>query len=208
MNSIKWIFFDMGYTLVNEDGAHEPRIAEAISELSNLGISVTREQIWDTVYCYGARGSAPVPKAIKHYGLKKVRSYDPNDGEVPYGDARPVLLELKQRYKLGVIANQPLGSCQRLDKYGLLDCFDAVFESAAVGISKPDPRLYMYALETVGCEPDRAVMVGDRSDNDVAPAASVGMHTVRILRGFHKNAPNEPPAEYTIRSLYEMCKIF
>lgn len=34
---------------------------------------------------------------------------------------------------------------------------------------------YRYALEQTGCLPNEAVMVGDRIDNDVAPAHNAGM---------------------------------
>ena len=132
------------------------------------------------------------------------------DGEIAFEDARPALLALKAKnYKLGIIANQPLGSVERLTRYGLIDCLDAVFPSAEVGIDKPDPNLYTYALQAIGCSANKAVMVGDRPDNDIEPAASVGMHTVRILRGFFRDREdvNVKP-DYTITSLMQLNEIF
>ena len=37
-------------------------------------------------------------------------------------------------------------------------------------LHKPDRRLYEWAIAQAGCDPARAVMVGDRRDNDIAPA--------------------------------------
>ena len=171
MDKIEWIFFDMGYTLVNEDEAHNRRIDIAIKELADIGKHVSREQFWEEIYRQGAAGNAPVPSTARYYGLKKAVQYT-SDGECAYEDAKETLLALKsKKYKLGIIANQPLGSTERLEKYGLGGCFDEIFPSAEIGISKPDIGLYEYALNSVGCQPDRAVMVGDRWDNDIAPAA-------------------------------------
>jgi HAD superfamily hydrolase (TIGR01549 family) len=209
MNQIEWIFFDMGYTLVNEDEAHNRRIDIAIDELSQMGICVTREQFWEEIYRQGAVGHSPVPSAAKYFGLKTAVKYN-SEGECAYSDAKETLMALKSmKYKLGIIANQPLGSEERLDKYGLGGLFDAVFPSAEVGINKPDTKLYLHALECVGCDANRSVMVGDRLDNDIAPAAEVGMRTVRVLRGFFKNCEKgSVKPDYIITSLTELVDIF
>ena len=143
MKEIEWIFFDMGYTLVNEDGAHNIRIDAAIKELSDMGVYVSRDQFWEEIYRQGSVGKSPVPSAVKHFGLKHAIQYT-SEGECAYCDAREALMALKaKQYKLGIIANQPLGSAERLEEYGLGGCFDAIFPSAEVGINKPDAKLYL-----------------------------------------------------------------
>ena len=208
MKKIEWIFFDMGYTLVNEDGAHEVRISDAIKELSERGIVVTSEQVWQEAYRFGSMFKAPIPNALKYLGVKKVRKYSTEEGETAYEDAREALLQLKTKYKIGIIANQPVGSCDRLKRYGLLDCVDAVFESEALGLFKPDVDFYKYALNALSCAAENAVMVGDRPDNDIVPASNVGMHTVRIIRGFFKDAPDIVAPDHTIISLLQLNDIF
>ena len=50
-------------------------------------------------------------------------------------------------------------------------------------------------------------MVGDRIDNDIATPARLGMHTVRILRGFgaeHRPQSLDEVAEYTVMTLTEI----
>lgn len=208
MKDIEWIFFDMGYTLVNEDAAHERRITIALERLSKLGAyDVTREQFWRSAREFGSQGRAPFPTAARHFGLEKMPHYT-NEGEVAYPDSRSALWRLRARFKLGVIANQPLGSAHRLMIYGLGDCFDALFPSDEVGIEKPDPRLYIAALRGVDCEPARAMMVGDRPDNDIAPAHEVGMHTARILRGFYSGMGDLTAPDLTLHSLSELADHF
>ena len=54
-------------------------------------------------------------------------------------------------------------------------------------------------------------MVGDRLDNDILPANSLGMRTVRILQGFgslqHPLTLLETP-DHEIRSLSELLTLF
>ncbi len=208
MKDIEWIFFDMGYTLVNEDAAHERRITIALERMAELGVhDVTREQFWRAARDFGSQGRAPFPAAARHFGLKKMPHYI-NDGEVAYPDAREALWRLRARFKLGIIANQPLGSAHRLTLYGLGDCFDALFPSEEVGIEKPDTGLYLAALRGVGCEPSHALMVGDRPDNDIVPAHEVGMRTARILRGFYSGMADLTPPDVTVSSLDELAAYF
>lgn len=208
MKDIKWIFFDMGYTLVNEDAAHERRITKAIERLEAEDVhGVTRESFWRCAYEFGARGMAPFPSAARHFGLKKMPHYT-NEGEFAYPDARAALWRLRSRYKLGVIANQPLGSAHRLTVYGLGDCFDALFPSEEVGFEKPDTRLYLAALSGVSCDAENAVMVGDRPDNDIAPAHEVGMVTARILRGFYRDMADSVKPDMTVKGLSELAELF
>ena len=47
-------------------------------------------------------------------------------------------------------------------------------------LHKPDPRLYQWAIAQSGCDPSRTVMIGDRRDNDIAPAKSESMRAVLI----------------------------
>jgi haloacid dehalogenase superfamily, subfamily IA, variant 1 with third motif having Dx(3-4)D or Dx(3-4)E len=64
--------------------------------------------------------------------------------------------------------------------------FSAFALSAEVGFSKPDQRIFEYALQQANCQPKNAVMVGDRLDNDIYPANIIGMTTVRVLQGVAK----------------------
>lgn len=51
-----------------------------------------------------------------------------------------------------------------------------------LGVAKPDPRFFALIAERLGIEAGRALMVGDRIDNDYAPAIEAGMAAVIIDR--------------------------
>jgi putative hydrolase of the HAD superfamily len=109
-----------------------------------------------------------------------------------YGDALPCLEELRGRYRLGVIANQPGEVRTAMRRDGLDVFFEVWGVSDELGVGKPDPRLFELAATTAGVPTGAAVMVGDRLDYDVRPAKSVGMRAVWMLRG---EAPDRPTSE-------------
>jgi putative hydrolase of the HAD superfamily len=110
-------------------------------------------------------------------------------------------------YRLGVIANQPTAVRDAMQRDGLVRFFEVWGVSDDLGLQKPDPALFVHAVETARVEPARAVMVGDRLDYDVRPAKAAGMRTVWVLRG---EAPDDPTpdqlaeADASVRDLTEL----
>lgn len=76
---------------------------------------------------------------------------------------------------VGIISNSDGRLESRLDAMGLLDRFDFVIDSAIVGISKPDRRIFEDALERSSLSPEEAVYVGDYYEVDVRGARAAGM---------------------------------
>ena len=125
-----------------------------------------------------------------------------------YDDALPCLEKLRESgYRLGVIANQPGEVRSAMRRDGLAPFFEVWGVSDELGVGKPDPALFELSVDAAGVAPGDSVMVGDRLDYDMRPAARVGMHTVWMLRG---EAPDEPTPEQlaetdaAVRSLAEL----
>ena len=59
------------------------------------------------------------------------------------------------------------------------DMFEHVVDSSAVGMRKPDPRIYRLALDALGVEPAASVFLDDAEGNLVA-ARALGMRTVLV----------------------------
>jgi putative hydrolase of the HAD superfamily len=76
-----------------------------------------------------------------------------------------------------------------MERDGIAQAIDIWAISDDVGIDKPDPGLFQYALREADVDPARAVMCGDRLDYDIEPAKGLGMRTVWVLRG---EAPRHP----------------
>ncbi|WP_148882534.1 TIGR02253 family HAD-type hydrolase [Thermococcus aciditolerans] len=122
-----------------------------------------------------------------------------------YPDTIPVLEWLRDSgYKLGAVTSGPEYQRLKLRLTGLLDYFDAVVTREDVKAIKPEPKIFLYALEKLGVEPGEAVMVGDSLSQDVYGAKNVGMVAVWINRDGDEDYNM---ADYEIRTLYELRKV-
>lgn len=103
-----------------------------------------------------------------------------------------------------------MGTQERIDNWGIGKYFEVVVASAEAGCAKPDLKIFNLALEQAGCEPDEVIMVGDRLDNDIAPAKLLGMKTVWVRQGFAKyqsiNNENERP-DYIVDDIAELVNV-
>jgi putative hydrolase of the HAD superfamily len=57
---------------------------------------------------------------------------------------------------------------------------DAICDSSVVGVAKPDPRIFVIALERCGVDPAHAIHVGDTPAADVAGAVAAGVTPVLV----------------------------
>ncbi len=182
LKQAKWIFFDMGYTLVDEYGEHCRRAEIAIARAAERGVHITLDEFMGRAEAFGAAGHSPIGRTCKSIGVEHI-PYTA-EGERPYPAAAEVLSRLAKRYKLGIIANQLPGAAERLHRFGLDDNISVIMASAECGMEKPAPDIFLAALDAAGCTAGEAVMVGDRADNDIKPAHECGMMTVRVHQGF------------------------
>lgn len=83
---------------------------------------------------------------------------------------------LRPRYKIGLLSNNFGQVRQELaSRWHIADLFDDLVISAEHGILKPNPRIYLLALERLGVQPAEAVFVDDFAHN-IQGALAVGMH--------------------------------
>ena len=201
--NIKWLFFDVGSTLVDEHLAYEHRMRE-MADLANTTYSSVYETAM-TFYKQNKKGDLETAKLL---GVELPKWH--KEDEILYSDTTKCLEILSGRYKIGIIANQSLGTKTRLEQHGILQYIDLVIASAEEGVAKPDKRIFEIALNRSNCKPDEAVMVGDRIDNDIVPAKRMGMHTVWIKQGYGQywNITDDvEEADCTIHSLIEICNV-
>ena len=205
MDCIKWIFFDIGSTLVDETKCYKRRFEEAVENTD-----VTYQAFKSKVVEFSKQNLKGDHEAVKYYNLVLPKWH--NELEFLYPEAEIVLKTLRDKgLKLGIIANQSLGTEKRLKNWNILEYFDVVAASAEEGIAKPALRIFEIALGKADCRPQNAVMVGDRLDNDIAPANKIGMKTIWIKQGFAKYSTpkNESEnADYTVNHLNEILDIF
>ena len=207
---MKVLFFDVGYTLVNEDAVWEARCQEQAqtNEAKKLGLTAT--DIYHEIEIASIARKPQFRTLIDKYNFKEVAPYR-TELETLYKEAPAVIQALSQKYELGIIANQLDGLKERLQAFDLLQYFKYIISSWDLKVMKPDIRIFEYALDKANCSPQETCMIGDRLDNDILPAKSLGMKTVWIKQGFgalqNPLSKSEEP-DYTINNLTELLKIF
>lgn len=203
--NIKWVFFDVGSTIVDETKAYDHRIWDMIENTDITFSSFDAKRIE-----LAKKGFDGNSEAIKYYGLNKTPWH--SEDEIPFDDSLETLKLLKSRgYNLGIIANQAIGIEHRFKVWGLLKYFDIVASSAELGVAKPDKLIFEKAFELAGCGPENSVMVGDRLDNDIIPAKDLGMKTVWIRKGLatYQNIElGKDIADWVIDKLSDLGEIF
>lgn len=85
--------------------------------------------------------------------------------------ARELLEYLHPNYHLHIISNGFTEVQHRKMKNASLEhYFEKVILSDEVGVNKPDPRIFDFALERTGASRDESLMVGDNYDTDITGA--------------------------------------
>ncbi len=70
-----------------------------------------------------------------------------NSLEKLYDASYSVISNLYGKYNLGIIANQTLGTQERINNWGIGQFFDVVMASAEAGCAKPDPKIFTMTLQ-------------------------------------------------------------
>ena len=117
---------------------------------------------------------------------------------------RPLLARLATRYGLGIVSNFYGNLDTVCAETGLGSFFSVIVDSAAVGASKPDPRIFRHALDTLGVEPSDATFVGDSMPRDMAGARGIAMPHIWLIGQAVREATPCCPRDPVIRSLDEL----
>lgn len=134
-DEIKWLFFDVGSTLVDESKVYEDRM-KRIAELSGL----TYEQIYEHAMLLYKENKKGDLELAKQFGIELPKWK--SQYEELYTDSKDCLKRLSRNYEIGIIANQPLGTSERLENFGVREYIDLVIASAEEGTSKPNRRIF------------------------------------------------------------------
>lgn len=190
--NIKWVFFDLGNTLIDESCARRHLLKQIAMRLSHKGFTAAPVSIELALAAAFARFCPePWESAVEGFvaDIDQARQIlqdipYPKHLEQPYPATPSLLAGLKYSgFRLGVLANQSLGTERRLREYGIGRHFSCCLSSAEVGFAKPDMRLFRLAEEAAGCSGHKLLMIGDRLDNDIRPARSRGWTTMRVKQG-------------------------
>jgi putative hydrolase of the HAD superfamily len=106
------------------------------------------------------------------------------------------LLQALQRagIKRGLITNGgTVVQNLKIDALGIRPAMTAILVSEAVGLAKPDPRVFHLVLEQLGVAPSQAVYVGDHPLVDVQGASDAGLTAIWLRRSIPWPVNWSPP---------------
>jgi putative hydrolase of the HAD superfamily len=183
------VIFDLWETLIDWDEAAAARMVARIDALAGPGFR-------DRWYRSPHRYTKPVRTVLAEVGVPEevmddvcaIRLDYVRHCLVPREGAVDTLRELRARGLLVGLITVCSQDVETLWPESLFaGLFDAEVFSSRVGISKPDPRIYLHCCELLGVEPHEAVFVGDGANDELGGAQRVGMKAILIHR------PGEDP---------------
>ena len=103
------------------------------------------------------------------------------EATAPLAGADRLVTELRERYRVGLLTDGPVGTQRRkVARTGWTD-LDAVVVTGALPAPKPDDRAFTVLCEALGTAPEATAYVGDAPEADVAGAAAAGLRAVQVL---------------------------
>lgn len=198
------LFFDLDRTLWDFDAAAEVAFEKIyeIHHLKTLGIPSAHdfhmvyhplnEHLWEL---YRANqitkddlNRTRFLKPLEHYGIHDIGLADRLSEDYVYWSPRIVrlvpgtleLLEyLKPKYHLHLITNgfEEVQSL-KLNGSGMAPYFETLTVSEEVGVKKPNPEIFFYALKKAGAKAEESLMIGDEMAVDIDGARAAGIDQV------------------------------
>lgn len=201
MAALKYVWFDLGYTLVYMErekrfqdilrrcgrhaGLAELQIAFHITDKffmrEHRGLLCRRQEEYLEYYYKKLVGFLKIQMDLRGI-LNELR--EPREKErlwIAYDAAVEVLSVLKQKkIGTGLISNWDKTARRVLRENALDRMLDKIVISSEVGVSKPDRRIFELALEHEGVEPGECLYVGDNYYDDALGSGHAGMSSVII----------------------------
>ena len=220
---IRAILFDMGGTL-DGDGVHWLERFLALYE--SFGVKLPREtirQAFDEAERRSAQdqtiASANLEKMIELHVSWQLTQLGLNNPALERhlvegfiapirkaaADNAQLLAGLVERgVELGVVSN----GCGNVEKlcgdFGYTPYLSLVVDSRRVGFFKPDPAIYLYAVEKLGGDPATILMVGDSFERDVVPAKKAGLKTAWLEGPSPRECPDPSLVDLHLRRLADL----
>lgn len=151
------------------------------------------DRLTDVLAATGETGGKPVHRLVREMIEEFERSYPKQVRPTPGVEA--MLTAWRGSVRMGVVSNFYLPGWpeQLLADHRLLQHFQFVIDSAAIGFRKPGAEIYREALRQAGLTDDLAsdvLFIGDNLRNDVLAPRSLGMNAIYFDRSRERPTAN------------------
>lgn len=101
-----------------------------------------------------------------------------------------ILEYLQSKYQLHIITNgfEEIQT-KKMEKSGISKFFNEVITSESVGVKKPNPKVFEYALEKANTNASCSIMIGDNIEADIKGALDCGIRAIHYNSENNKNIP-------------------
>lgn len=220
---LKAIFFDIDDTLYDSTSLTTMARKNSIRAMIDAGLPGDEENLFQLldkgIQKFGSNYSRHYDELLKELGIAwnpkiiaaGVVAYEHTKAGYlkPFPRIVPILLELKKKYRLGVISNGlAVKQWEKLIGLGIHHLFDIVATSEELKYEKPQEEIFEFAMKKLNLKPEECAMVGDKLDSDILGGNRAGMHTVRILKGKHRNEKPASKAEKPDFEITDLSEIF
>lgn len=230
MKTYRHIFFDLDRTLWDFDAAAEVAFEMIYDkyDLRSLGIPSAHEfhetyhpinaKMWELYredkitkesLC---RERFVQPLAV--YGIQNIELANNLGRDYEYHSPRIIRLMpgtmelldyLKPKYHLHLITNgfQEIQHT-KLGGSGMEPYFETLTVSEEVGVKKPNPEIFLFALRKANASADESIMIGDEMDVDIDGARAAGIDQIFFN---YKGLDIEGERNFEVKELLEIKKI-
>lgn len=219
---IKALAFDLDYTLYNMDDYLYPvfmHIAKRVGEVNCLDHEELHKQL---IACANTNGL--LHENLFDIWLEEANIYTSDNIKLAissfhqlnglnislYYDAVEMLKYCKNRYKIGLLTDgNKRTQLKKIEALGLSVYLDVAIFSDDLGTSKPDVVCFEQLKEKLAVNYEEILFIGDHPIKDIYGSKSLGISSVRILKGAYMNMPDVESygPDHTVKELSELINL-
>ena len=199
--NLKHVFFDLDHTLWDFE-RNSAKTFKHIFQLNNIGVDIAKflkhyESI-NFEYWRLYRVDKVTKEALRYGRLKDsfdAINYTISDEMIDklsedyitflatynhvFEGTFKLLDYLKPKYQLHIITNgfEEVQN-RKIENSNMTSYFNQIITSEQVGVKKPNPRVFEYALQKANAKPEESIMIGDSFEADIQGAMNCGIDAI------------------------------
>jgi putative hydrolase of the HAD superfamily len=155
----------------------------AVNHLFSIPIDIMRK----TLYTFSITKPIHLYLSLSFYRKKIREQIHPNNRLVD------LLIRLQgKEYKLGIVSDGTINEqIYTLSKMGIIELFDTIIISEAIGVTKPDRGMFEAVINDLALEPENIFIIGDIFKKDIIGGKKHGLKTIWVTEVARRDVPDD-----------------